>query len=844
MATTKTSPFPGSLQSRDGWAEYLSARRTSEPHLHQIEPTNHCPYSCIMCPRSKLMTRKLGFMEMELFQKVMDEVAGYSEPVRSREIELFHFGESLLHPRIADMVAYASGLSLNVSLSVNAPHLTPEKAEMILASRPSRIIVSMDGTDSESYRTIRGPAADFTRATANIRHLAAAMKRQPAPTHVCLRMIRLKANEAHVDDFRRQWADLGFDVEIREFFPWTEKEMITLGEVEKYPPGMPCPFPWQYLVVQWDGTVVPCCRDYNGINALGNVHDSSLKSIWNGPAAAAIREQHRTGSYGSNELCKDCMAIFYTEAAGDSGRISEPGGGTLAALWREAVTRFGQNTLITDVADGSVFTYADADEVVRRTASRLAAAQLRKGDTIVVCSHQHTEAAFIFWAALQLGLVFVPLDPLLPETVVAGILAEVKPRLVFCDAKGSAAMPGGARHELIILDDAGGATADQATPSFSEWLGNAGPCQTGSAPAETDPAVILFTSGTSGKPKGVVLSHGSLRRSGSLVAGTYGWSATDVLFSPGDFHTMSGLRNPLVATLFAGASFLVAPHETRSNAIVLAGLIPEYRATVLATVPAMLRHLLQCGQRVDPQAMGSLRQVICTGSTLTAELNQQFRAAFRIPVYNYYGLTETAGICIGMRPGNDSDPQSIGSVLDRCAIRIIDSGGEDVADNQTGELLIHTPNVMTGYLNDPLRTAEAVRDGWYFTGDLARRDSGGDVFILGRRGDAIKDTRGELLHPAEIERVIETDPGVADAGVCGITLPGGEEQLAAGIVPSPGVGDPEALFHSIRRHILATLGPTRLPKQFFLLDALPRGTNSKLNRQRLAEIIGGERHHG
>jgi radical SAM protein with 4Fe4S-binding SPASM domain len=305
--------LPSALSSRDGWADLLELKRPADPHVHQIEPTNHCPYRCVMCPRSRLMTRDLGFMDMGLYRAIIDEIATFDEAVRAKEIELFHFGESLLHPDIHGMVRYAAQQRLNTVLSVNAPELLPAVAERILAEGPARLIVSLDGYDEASYRRIRGAAADFATATANLRHLTALVRRNSPPTQVCIRMIRMTLNESHLERFCEEWEGSGISVEIRPFFPWTEKELAGLGEVRKYPPYMPCPFPWQYLVVQWDGTVVPCCRDYNGVNAVGNVREQSLREIWNGERYAAFRRQHRSGDYDGNIFCRDCMEIFYTD---------------------------------------------------------------------------------------------------------------------------------------------------------------------------------------------------------------------------------------------------------------------------------------------------------------------------------------------------------------------------------------------------------------------------------------------------------------------------------------------------------------------------------------------------
>jgi radical SAM protein with 4Fe4S-binding SPASM domain len=259
------------------------------------------------------MTRPLGFMKTSLYRKIIDEIADFAAPLRSREIELFHFGESLLHPQLDTMVELAANKGLNVALSVNAPQLSQDLADRLIGAGLARLIVSIDGHDEKSYRHVRGPAADYGRAVANIRDLSQLMKNMSRPPEVCLRIIRLKASEPFLDEFQRQWENCGIKVEIRPFFPWADPKMAALGQVEKYPPGMPCPFPWQYLVVQWDGTVVPCCRDYNAVNRIGNVQDQSLREIWNSGRYEAFRRQHRTGDYDTNDFCRQCMSIFYTE---------------------------------------------------------------------------------------------------------------------------------------------------------------------------------------------------------------------------------------------------------------------------------------------------------------------------------------------------------------------------------------------------------------------------------------------------------------------------------------------------------------------------------------------------
>lgn len=309
MKTEKIWNLPSALQNRKGWSDFLELKRSPEPHLHQIEPTNACPYSCIMCPRDRFMERPVGFMDFGLYVKVVDEVAGFSAMVRSKEIELFHFGESLLHPEIAEMVGYGAGKGLRLTLSVNAPQLSPELAEKVLARYPEKLIISLDGYDSDSYREIRGNNADYTLAVEHLEAVLKMVQKNGSRARVIVRMIRMQANRHAEDQFINRWQGLGGEVEIRDFFPWNKKDLIPLGTVEKYPPHMPCPFPWQYLVVQWNGDVVSCCRDFNAVNCMGNVGDNTLKEIWNGPAYESFRAAMSQGDYEPS-MCAECMDIY------------------------------------------------------------------------------------------------------------------------------------------------------------------------------------------------------------------------------------------------------------------------------------------------------------------------------------------------------------------------------------------------------------------------------------------------------------------------------------------------------------------------------------------------------
>lgn len=840
--------IPSCLRSRDGWADFLEMQRPAEPHLHQIEPTNHCPYSCVMCPRGEKMDRKLGFMEMDVYKKVIDEVAQYSEPVRSKEIELFHFGESLLHPNIDEMVHYASHAALNISLSVNAPDINPSLARKVLESNPFKLIISLDGYDEKSYREIRGKRADFSRAVSNIEELINIHREIKPSTEILVRMISLKANINHSDSFKKYWEKKGIAVEIRTFFPWSEKEMADLGEFEKYPPFMPCPFPWQYLVIQWNGDVVPCCRDYNGVNKIGNVKDHSLKDIWNGPNYAAFREQHRTGDYKGNSFCSDCMDIYYQE--GDSSKPSRAlpgieelsmGDVDLPSLWKNAVEKFGTRPFIIDDSDGSCFTYEDADDVISAIMHRLQKEKINKGDRIVIWGPVHSEAILFFWAAVRAGVVVVPLDPALPPDEVNSIINRVSPGIIFAGRKLCREVDS-TTAKIVAFD--GEEETEDGSPALSEWLSDVD-FDAGKASAldnlASEPAVILFTSGTTGRCKGVVHSHSSIAHSGRLMATTYGWEATDVLLSPGDLHTMSGLRNPCISSVYTGSSVLVSSEDTRRNISALSECANRHGVTLMTTVPATLQQINMMADRSNFNLPSKLRMIMVTGSRLSSKVKADFSGRYDIPLYNYYGLTETAGLCAGEIPGMEGGggEDNIGYPIDS-TLRIVDDKGNDVKDGEKGEMWIENNNLMQGYFNDKKATERSFSGRWFRTGDLAVLNSDGTISLVGRLKDIIKNSHGEIISFSEVEEAILRLDGVSDAAVCSTTDDEGRERLSAFVVPVKTMAEPfikEKLLAELRFSLNEKLGSKKVPSSILIAEHIPKNSNGKVLRRKLEEMV-------
>jgi radical SAM protein with 4Fe4S-binding SPASM domain len=269
------------------------------PWVDQIELTNRCPYSCKMCPRTLAMNRSLGDMSLDLFERIIEQLSG-----RQSYVGLHHFGESLLHPGLAQAVAVAREKGLRTGLSCNPPTLRAELSARLLDAGISNIVLSLDSLDAVTYRAIRGPAAHIDRADRNLRDLIRLRNEGAYETFITLQMISMRCNEAEADHFlsycREVGADRGVVIRLGKW-DFEDAYVEQLGEFTS--PGYDgyCKRPWDSLVVLWDGRVVPCCHDYNGMVVLGDLREQSLEEVWSSPKARRFREHNL-----DYELCRAC----------------------------------------------------------------------------------------------------------------------------------------------------------------------------------------------------------------------------------------------------------------------------------------------------------------------------------------------------------------------------------------------------------------------------------------------------------------------------------------------------------------------------------------------------------
>ncbi len=515
-------------------------------------------------------------------------------------------------------------------------------------------------------------------------------------------------------------------------------------------------------------------------------------------------------------------------------------GDTLPALWDAAVATHGDRPFLVPPGGGAPVTYREAGRRVEAIMRRLAAARLPKGARVLIHAEPGVDAALLVLACTRLGLVVVPVDSAWGETAILAAIGLVRPALVFADTRRAGTARASGRPAVILGSGAG---VDAPALGFADWLASGGPAGLPTEPPDDrDTAAILFTSGTTGDPKAVELSHGSLVRTARLLAGVCALTAGDRLLTLAEFHTVSGLRNPLLVAAAAGAATVLPTAAERAHPRRLADLCARERVTVLGAVPAALKGLAAAVGTIAPGALGGLRLVTSTGAELPATTVERLRALTEAPVMTYYGLTETGGVCALGAAGRADG--AIGRPAD-AVLQIVDPDGAPLPPGAAGELRVYGANLMTGHHRPshhgrPEPDLRFRRDGWIYTGDLALREEDGTIRLTGRARDLLKTARGDRLHLTEIDRLLERDPAVAEAVACVLRHGmGGEDRVLAFVRVMDGM-DPKPVVERLKQRALAALGHRGAPLDIRVRDDFPRAANGKVRRAALLDEFGGQ----
>jgi long-chain acyl-CoA synthetase len=474
--------------------------------------------------------------------------------------------------------------------------------------------------------------------------------------------------------------------------------------------------------------------------------------------------------------------------------------------------------------DSAAMTYRALDEAAARVAGLLRERGLRPGDRVGLMLPNVAEVPVLYYGVLRAGGVVVPMNPLLKGREVAYYLADSGAGLVFAwhafadEARAGAAQ---AEAELIVVDEAG----------FPGLLASAAPYEEVADRAAADTAVILYTSGTTGHPKGAELTHGNLiSNTETARADIVRARPEDVIFGGLPLFHVFGQTVALNVAVAAGACLTLLPRFDPAHAL---RIIAGHRVTVFEGVPTMYVALLHQGDRAGYD-VSSLRMCISGGAALPVEVLRGCEDALGCAVLEGYGLSETSPVASFNHPGQERKPGSIGTPIRDVRMRVVDDSGREVPRGEVGEIVIAGPNVMKGYWQRPEATAEAIRDGWFHSGDLARVDEDGYFFIVDRKKDLII-RGGYNVYPREIEEVLYEHPAVAEAAVIGLPHASLGEEVGAAVALKPGAA---VTATELRDYVKGQVAAYKYPRQVWIVGALPKGPTGKIQKRDIVPPAG------
>jgi long-chain acyl-CoA synthetase len=486
----------------------------------------------------------------------------------------------------------------------------------------------------------------------------------------------------------------------------------------------------------------------------------------------------------------------------------------LATNLKDAVGQYPDRPAIR--LDDNVLTFADLDDRSGRVARWLAARAVGPGDRVGIMLPNVPAFAVLYYGVLRAGGTVVPMNPLLKSREVQHYLGDSGAKLVFAWET--------AESEATTGAEAVGATCvpvkDGSMQEAAAWPHE----PRVAARADEDTAVILYTSGTTGIPKGAQLTHANLRANAAVTASTLlNLTPNDVIMGCLPLFHSFGQTCGLNTAVLSGATLSLVPRFDAAHAL---RVIERDRVTVFEGVPTMYVAMLSAGAGVADTS--SLRLCVSGGAALPIEVLNGFKEAFGVSIMEGYGLSETSPVASFNRAGN-ARPGSIGYPIDGVEMRVVAESGIELPDGEVGEIAIRGHNVMRGYWNRPEATADAIKDGWFHTGDLAKKDTDGFYFIVDRKKDLI--IRGGFnIYPREIEEVLYEHPAVLEAAVIGLPHDTHGEEVGAALALKPGaVATPKELRDYVKERVAAY----KYPRHVWIVDALPKGPTGKILKREI-----------
>lgn len=457
-------------------------------------------------------------------------------------------------------------------------------------------------------------------------------------------------------------------------------------------------------------------------------------------------------------------------------------------------------------------------ERAKRLAAKLAAMGAAPGERVIVLSDNSPEWLISFMAVVYTGAAAVPVNPGLVRAEVAPILEDCQPVLAIVDEK--------------LFDLVAGATCPilQVGSQDFEWHREDAAEIPGLEFQDVDPldpAIIFYTSGTTGRPKGVVLSHAGMNFDTEMFSKHLGMNSEDRSLIFGSMGFMLHLVLNALSSIRAGVTLYFLPRFRPQDAL---DNIARNKITLLMAVPTVYTMMLNWLEDGNSADLSSVRWAFSAGAAFPAALYNRAYRVFGIPVFDLWGLTECAPVT-SYYPSIDTEGRlgSCGRPLPGCAIAIVDDDLNELPPNETGEVLLKSPAMMTGYFKNEKATAETLHDGWVRSGDLGTIDDDGYLYIVGRKKDMII-RGGSNIYPVEIEQVLYTHPSVAECAVVGMPDDTFGEIVCAFVVLKEGQNISD---EAIVEHCKSNLAGYKVPARVNFAEDLPKGPTGKILHREL-----------
>jgi long-chain acyl-CoA synthetase len=488
----------------------------------------------------------------------------------------------------------------------------------------------------------------------------------------------------------------------------------------------------------------------------------------------------------------------------------------LATVLTESADRHGDRTAIK--LDDLEISYAQLNDLSARAAALLAEKGVGPGDRVGIMLPNVPEFAVTYYGVLRAGATVVPMNPLLKGREVGFYLSDPEAKVMFAWQDFAGPAQEGAQEagtEAIIVEPG----------AFEELLGRAEPNFDVVEREPSDTAVILYTSGTTGTPKGAELTHENLIRNTEVTTGLFDVSEKDVLLGALPLFHAFGQTCGLNAAMSNSSMLSMIPRFDPGKAL---EIIDRDKVTIFEGVPTMFTAMLHQPER-ERYDVSCLRVCVSGGAAMPVEVMRGFEEAFGCKVLEGYGLSETSPVASFNHPDRERRPGTIGHPVEGVEMKLVDEDGKEVEQGEIGEIVIRGHNVMKGYWRKPDATEEAIRDGWFHSGDMGRVDEDGYFAIVDRKKELII-RGGYNVYPREIEEVLYEHPAVAEAAVVGVPDEKMGEEVGAAVVLKRGQ---EVSEDELRGYLKEQLAAYKYPRKVWFLDELPKGPTGKILKREI-----------